>query len=636
MASDGAAVEADSPAFPELIAGLRRSFESLESRSLLLFGGKGGVGKTTLSALAALHFSRDREVVLFSSDPASNLLDLFTADIPASLRIERLDAGKLYEAYLRDNLEYFLELGDRGTYLDRDEIRRLLELSLPGIDELMAWMHAGDLVTENPGSTVIVDTAPTGHTLRMIASSEHFEGFGRALDAMQDKHRELVEQLTRRRSHDSIDSFVEKFRADAQTRTALMTDKARTAFIPVMLAEPWVVAQTIRLTAELLGSGIDVPFTILNRATHGCDCNACRNSLDDEKSATEIPGELVLAPRSCAPLDSTKRLMGYLEADDSGTETNEKLDVVDPAKPEALRIPPTLRALFFAGKGGVGKTTSASSVALRLARENPSSSYRLVSVDPAHSVVDVFAEQEPPDNLVVETIRTRAEWERLRSNLGREIERAIDRLTSSGISLTHDTNVMSRLIEMAPPGADEIFAIIRLHELLFEERHELVIVDTAPTGHFLRLIELPETAGEWVREFMRILLRYRELIPPSSLGEQLIRASKGLSRIRELLRSSEAGVAVVMRPERLVAAETSRLIATLESRGIAVQAVIANYVTPRSDCRCDHIRRAFELEILAGLNMKPVMIERQDSPVTDLDELASLVPLDPSPSPGTV
>lgn len=636
MASDGPAGPADSPLFPDLIRNLLRAFDSLADRSLLLFGGKGGVGKTTLSALAALHLSRERDVILFSSDPASNLLDLFDETPPPSLRIEQLDAARLYEAYLRENLESFLELGDRGTYLDRDEIRRLLELSLPGIDELMAWMHAGDLVKGNPGTTVIVDTAPTGHTLRMLSSSQHFEGFGRALDAMQDKHRELVEQLTRRRSHDAIDAFVQKFRTDSEERTALMTDAARTAFVIVTLAEPWVVAQSIRLMAELRGSGIDVPFTILNRAVHGCDCSACTTKLDDEKKAAEIPGSLVPAPRSCTPLDSTERLTRYLRGDDFMIGAEPAVDGEEQAPPVALKIPHTLRAIFFAGKGGVGKTTSASSVALRLARENPASSYRLVSVDPAHSVVDVFDGQDPPENLVVETIRTRAEWERLRSNLGREIERAIDRLTSSGISLTHDTDVMKRLIEMAPPGADEIFAIIRLHELLFEERHELVIVDTAPTGHFLRLIELPETAGEWVREFMRILLRYRELIPPSSLGEQLLRASKGLTRIHDLLRSPEAGVVVVMRPERLVAAETKRLISELDSRGIAVQAVIANYVTPRTECRCDRVKRGVELEILAGLDRRPVVVERRNGPVVNLDELGSLVPLDQGPSPRAV
>ncbi len=628
MANDVSPVGSDSSAFSSLTDALKRSLDSLETRSLILFGGKGGVGKTTISALAAIHFSSRRPVILFTSDPASNLGDLLEEGIGSgSLRIEQLDAAALYEKYLGRNLESFLELADRGTYLDRDEVQRLLELSLPGIDELMAWMHAGDLVNANPDALIIVDTAPTGHTLRMLSSSGHFERFGRALEAMQDKHRELVEQLTRRRMRDAIDEFVESFRADAASREALMRDSARMAFVAVTLAEPWVVAQTVRLIDEVRESGIDAPMAVLNQAVHGCDCSRCKQKLAQERGAIGAlaPMEVVLAPRSCTPLDSTSRLESWLDGATGTRETSAAEGLATVGQPLALDA--SLRVIFFAGKGGVGKTTSASSIALQLAAANPAGSYRLVSVDPAHSVADVFRNENPPSNLVVETIDTKKEWELLRANLGQEIERAIERLTSSGLSLSHDTNVMNRLIEMAPPGADEIFAIIRLHELLFEEQHELVIVDTAPTGHFLRLIDLPDTAGEWVREFMRILLHYRELIPPSSLGEQLVRASRGLSRFHALLRTSECGVVVVTRPERLVAAETRRLIGELGSRGIPIQGLVANYVTPESDCQCDRIRRSFQLEILGSFNKPMTIVEQKEQPVTALEELARLVPL---------
>lgn len=626
MANDVSGKRDDSPTFSSLTDALKRSFDSLSERSLLMFGGKGGVGKTTISALAAIHFSRSRPVILFTSDPASNLSDLLGCGVGSeSLRIEQLDAEALYEKYLEKNLQSFLELADRGTYLDREEVQRLLELSLPGIDELMAWMHVGDLVRANPDSLIIVDTAPTGHTLRMLSSSGHFERFGRALEAMQDKHRELVEQLTRRRLRDAIDEFVEAFRDDAESRAALMSDRTKTAFVPVMLAEPWVVAQTIRLISELSQSGMDVPLAILNQTAHDCDCSRCSERLAEERAAYEslAPTPVAAAPRSSTPLDSTERLERWLD----GTIEPAVMPVTGEPDARPLAIDPARRVLFFAGKGGVGKTTSASSIALQLATANPAGSYRLISVDPAHSVADVFSSEKPPANLVVEKIDTRREWELLRANLGHEIERAIDRLTSSGLSLSHDTNVMNRLIEIAPPGADELFAIIRLHELLFDEQHEMVIVDTAPTGHFLRLIDLPDTAGEWVREFMRIILRYRELIPPSSLGEQLLRASRGLTRVHSLLRTPECGVVVVMRPERLVAEETHRLIDELRAREIPIQGVIANYVMPDSNCPCDQVRRAFQSDILGSFDESVVIVEQQREPVTGLAELRNLIPL---------
>ena len=158
---------------------------SLGSRRIILFGGKGGVGKTTISIAAALHFSRARKTILFTTDPASNLEDFFGTQHAArgTLSIESLHAEDLYKKFLDDNLANFLELGDRGTYLDKEELRRFFELSLPGVDELMAWMRIGELAEENADAMVVVDTAPTGHTLRMLAAAEHFRQFAAALDS---------------------------------------------------------------------------------------------------------------------------------------------------------------------------------------------------------------------------------------------------------------------------------------------------------------------------------------------------------------------------------------------------------------------------------------------------------------------
>ena len=258
---------------------LADAFDSLASRQVLLFGGKGGVGKTTLSVAAAVHYAAKRRVVLFTTDPASNLDDLLAANREprtANLTIEALHAEDLYARFLDANLANFLELGDRGTYLDKEELRRFFELSLPGVDELMAWMRIGELAEENEDALLVVDTAPTGHTLRMLGSAEHFRQFGAALESMQAKHHELVRQLTRRGVRDAIDGFIDDFENSASRRRALLTDAAHTAFIPVFLSDEWVVEQTRRLIDEVRRDGIDVPLAILNRAAHDCDCENCR------------------------------------------------------------------------------------------------------------------------------------------------------------------------------------------------------------------------------------------------------------------------------------------------------------------------------------------------------------------------
>jgi arsenite-transporting ATPase len=578
---------------------LAQAFDTLASRRVILFGGKGGVGKTTISVAAALHYAqKGREVVLFSTDPASNLGDLLHGEI----RTESLNSEELYRRFLETNLANFLELGDRGTYLDKDELRRFFELSLPGVDELMAWMRIGELAEAH--ELVIVDTAPTGHTLRMLGAADHFRQFADALESMQAKHRGIVQQFTRRRVRDALDDFLDSFAAQARRRRELLTAGA---FIPITLSEPWVVEQTKRLIVEI---EIGVPFVILNRG------GAVPDGL----------GRVVVAPRACVPLDRAERIADWSAGRLARTERPSRPSGKTAgrgARQVRARRPRSTRLTFLAGKGGVGKTTCASSIALQLARTKKTV---VISVDPAHTLRDVFASESAPANLTVETIDTKEKWRRFRDTLGQEIERAVAALApGKNFTVAYDTDAMKKLVQIAPPGADELFAIDRIADLIAEPSVEAIVVDTAPTGHFLRLLDLPRTAGEWVREFMRILLRYREVVPAGSLGEELLRASRALHSVDEALRSENASVIVVARPERIVVDESLRLIDDLRRRGMHLGGVIANYVTPENGDDCDRSMRRYELEELDRLG-EVTVIERRNHPVTRLAELETLIP----------
>jgi arsenite-transporting ATPase len=588
------------------------ALDELSSRRVVLFGGKGGVGKTTVSTAAALHFAETRPVILFTTDPASNLRDLLgdSPSIRPAIRVEELDARALYARFLGEHLESFLEIGDRGTYLDREELRRLFELSVPGVDELMAWMHIGELAEENPEALIVVDTAPTGHTLRMLSSAEHFQQLALALDAMQEKHRAMVRQFTRRDVRDAIDGFIDDFERRAEARRALLTDPARAAFVPVTLEEPLVVEQTVRLIAEV--AGIDVPFVVLNRAR-------------GEVPAALAPWRVVQAHRACMPLDTPERLEAWSAGDAALTEDSPAPEHTKAAAAAAaLQTKPIM---FFAGKGGVGKTSCSASVALQLATRHPDRRYVVISVDPAHSLRDLFDDLEAPANLAVETIDTKAKWRRFRDTFGDKIDEAVDAITPGGMSMSYDAEAMRRLIEIAPPGADELFAVTRLADLTADASLAGVIVDTAPTGHFLRLLDLPKEAGEWVREFMRILLRYRDLISAGGLGEELVRASRALKDLDATLRSERTAVFVVTRPERIVIAETKRLIDDLRGRGIRHGGTVANYATPVNGDDCDRSMRVHELMALETLEA-PILIERREHPPMSAGDLLALVPIE--------
>jgi anion-transporting ArsA/GET3 family ATPase len=156
-----------------------------------------------------------------------------------------------------------------------------------------------------------VDTAPTGHTLRMLGAAEHFRQFAAALDSMQQKHRDMVQQLTRRSVRDAIDDFIADFEESARRRREMFTDAKRTAFVPVFLSDSWVVEQTKRLIDEVRADGIDAPMAILNRAAPECDCARCREQAKrDEQALKELARKIAGATlrRACVPLDSAERI----------------------------------------------------------------------------------------------------------------------------------------------------------------------------------------------------------------------------------------------------------------------------------------------------------------------------------------
>ena len=251
------------------------------------------------------------------------------------------------------------------------------------------------------------------------------------------------------------------------------------------------------------------------------------------------------------------------------------------AVPPARFIGDDTRLLLFGGKGGVGKTTCAAAAAMAIAAGRSNGRVLLMSTDPAHSLADVFGSpvsDEPgavtgaPRNLAVREIDAAAGFRHVRERYATAIDRLFDRFSrgsSSGVGVDagHDRQVMQRLIDLAPPGIDELAAVIDVTDALEREEHacDLVVMDTAPSGHALRLLEMPALVQDWARALMSIVLKYQPVAGVGELGAVLLELSQGLGRLRALLADPRrTSFVAVTRGAALPRAETVRLIAALD------------------------------------------------------------------------
>jgi arsenite-transporting ATPase len=144
-------------------------------------------------------------------------------------------------------------------------------------------------------------------------------------------------------------------------------------------------------------------------------------------------------------------------------------------------------------------------------------------------------------------------------------------------------------MDLAPPGIDELFGLVSVFELLASE-YDAVVVDTAPTGHALRLLELPDAAREWVEVLLRVLLKYRELVRPGQLAAQLVKLSQQVRGLQDLLRSPDRSrFVVVTRAAELPRRETARLLARLRKLRIRSPILVVNALTLAAG-RCPRCR----------------------------------------------
>ncbi len=628
---------------------------SIPRTPYLFFAGKGGVGKTTCaSATARLLLERAGaadKILLFSTDPAHSLSD--SLDISIGNRIRRvdehhgavldaweMDAGVALDAFKSKHRATLAEIADRGTMLDEADVNELLNLSLPGMDEVMALVELSERDREGGYSRIIVDTAPTGHTSRMLELPDVFERWIAALDRMSEKHRYMVSRIARvHRREDPVEGFLSDLSERLKRVRNILYSADTSSFLLVTIPEAMALEETSRYFEFLRQKGVPVTHIITNRveqAHNGCTYCAARVRAQ-RPYLKRIRLEFTSVTRRDAPvladevrgfesLGSFARLLWSSETlqqdarrSAPGSASTVKVVSAFRTRSAATGFMPTStkRLIIVGGKGGVGKTTTAAALAVQRAEERPQDRLLVFSTDPAHSLSDSFDTHVGSfrkgvagiSNLDAIEIDAVAKFEDLKNRYRQWIEEIFTSITGgTNWNVQFDREAMQELISLAPPGIDEIAALSSVSDFLEKRTYTSIILDTAPTGHLLRFLQLPTIALEWVRTFLRLLLKYREMFTSSSVAEELIALSKSIKRVIAILTDPAlCDFVAVAIPERMSLAETARLVEGIEALHVNFGVVVINNIIPddaAGSCAFCSNRRASERRYIDAFRRK--------------------------------
>jgi arsenite-transporting ATPase len=480
----------------------------------------------------------------------------------------------------------------------------------------------------------VVDTAPTGHTLRLFEMPETLRRFAGVLDDMHEKHRFLASSLGRGYRPDFADATIVDVERDAKEIKAALVDASRTSFTWITVPEELPVLETRDGICAIEALGTRVAVVVANRVWPAPDrpCPLCTPRVADEarwlaalrsdfsdKTLLEVPARLsepvgvdalhslALAVRSVGRRrhrETRRKGEGDFPGRTTATASQDRrrhpsrTDLSLPSSPspcEPSRLA-AARLVLFGGKGGVGKTTCAAAYAVETAKR-AKGKVLVLSTDPAHSLGDALAMElgdEPvavAKNLVARELDAKKAFEVERERYRSAIDELFASIFKGRMDAVYDRRVLEDLLDLAPPGIDEIFALVSIVDALVpasgEPAYARVIVDTAPTGHTLRLLALPEKALEWVHAIMSVLLKYRHVIGLGELASDLTALSRRLRALVELVHDPEATAFVaVSRPARLPRLETERLVASLRELRVPLAAIVINAVTEPSCARC--------------------------------------------------
>ena len=462
----------------------------------IFFTGKGGVGKTSIACASAVRLAdAGRKTLLVSTDPASNVGQVFGAKIGntitpipgvPNLSALEIDPQAAAQAY-RDRI-----VGPvRGTLPEsvvkgiEEQLSGACTTEIAAFDEFTALLIDQDITAKF--DHIIFDTAPTGHTIRLLQLPGAWSGF---LEAGKGDASCLGPL-----------AGLEKQKSQYKAAVEALKDPSKTRLVLVARAQSSTLREAARTHAELKDIGIGQQYLVINGVLPKCEAQQGTLSSAvfkrEQAALADMPEAIVDLPRDTISLKPFN-FVGLAALRDLEIEFNlqaqEQTDkeFTNPEYPSLSTLVDKIEAdghglIMLMGKGGVGKTTIAAAVAVELAGRGHQ--VHLTTSDPAAHLAETLHGSMP--KLCVDRIDPHAETERYRAEI----------LAAKG----KDLDIEGRALleeDLRSPCTEEIAVFQAFSRIIKEAGKKFVVMDTAPTGHTLLLLD---ATGAYHREVARML-----------------------------------------------------------------------------------------------------------------------------------
>lgn len=548
----------------------------------LFFSGKGGVGKTTMACATAVgEAEKGQKTLIVTTDPASNLADVFEqpighqvtpiAGVPNLWAME-IDPDKATEEY-RERI-----LGPFRAIMPEDVVRVLEEqFRSPCTTEMAAFDRFVDFMDSEDFDLVIFDTAPTGHTIRLLELPVDWSTY--------------IEASARGSGQTCLGPVqaIQESKAKYDRAISLLTDPARTRFIFVLQPEQTAIFETERSATELRRIGVESQELIVNGILPAEVCNQPffqnryemqQRHLAEIRKRFALPiREVLLQDREMKGVASLREMARALEGMPARSRTSPASVIEADTKIFTRRLSPgelmslltprngVSKAIFFAGKGGVGKTSVSCITAVYLARQGLKT--LLLTTDPAAhigQVLDLPVGDRPTPVISVPNL-----WV-VRIDPKEATEEYKARILAEARARYSEEMLLAMQEELESPCTEEMAAFDRFTEYAASDGYDVVVFDTAPTGHTLRLLELPFDYSQQVELMVTTTQEGGAL-----RAETRARFDRIIARLRDPDRTL---FAFVVYPESTPVLEAHRASQDLAAAGIQTQLVVANQVIP--------------------------------------------------------